>query len=334
MDSKNYSKLFGSFTTEYAYATRLPESFLLDYVTGQIDTTNFFANLFEEYSDFISMLKYIPIDIQKFYESTLTPQSSITIGGETVSGYTNMFYDIVGNSWKTYIKLFEIEINTEHGGNFLDFAPYTRRFIYVPYFETIEIDSNMITFGQKIYGYVSLDIKSGILTLYIENSNGILIDSKSANIGINITLGKTNAEEIARNNFLNALSITGSVIATGVGVYSGNPLVTVGGVIGLTKTVTNTISTNVTRLSGYKGGNGNRTELVVDKTIRYIVETVDSVTYPDRSIKGGVTRDNKVLKNLSGYTEVGDINFNPMGEVIYDNEISEIVDLLKSGVIL
>ena len=40
------------------------------------------------------------------------------------------------------------------------------------------------------------------------------------------------------------------------------------------------------------------------------------------------------LSGFSGYTEIGEIHFDPMNEIIYTTEVDEIVSLLKTGVIL
>ena len=44
--------------------------------------------------------------------------------------------------------------------------------------------------------------------------------------------------------------------------------------------------------------------------------------------------ETKDLSTLSGFTQVGSIEFKPNGEDIYNDEINEIVSLLQAGVIL
>ena len=49
-----------------------------------------------------------------------------------------------------------------------------------------------------------------------------------------------------------------------------------------------------------------------------------------------VTIYNKYVDSLNGiygYIEIGEIHFNPMNRTIYQDEIQEIVSLLKGGVI-
>lgn len=330
MDARYSITMWKPLRSELVYFTTSFNSmndFMTDLCDGVLGTFGW-DDLFTSKSEWVTSISFLPINVSIF--GTLG-QEYIVLGNKTLTTYTN-FYTFGGATPSSYLRVFGFRVTGIHD-NFLDYAPYTRRYLYIPYFEKIEIDSELCL-GYEIYGYMSLDVFSGTLALYIEREDGLLLHHQSVKIGIEISLGKSNEEEIRRNNILHAVSLIGSGVTTGIGIATENPISASAGVGMITKTVTQALSTNVHRLSSYKGGNGNRTELICEKTPKYIVETVQNVTYPNRSLKGGVCRKNLSLSGVTGYTEIGEIHFNPSGAEITDDEISEIIDLLHSGVIL
>ena len=180
---------------------------------------------------------------------------------------------------------------------------------------------------------MSLDTHTGRATFYIY-ADSVLIESRTCQIAINLPWGKSNEQEQQRNNLLQLISSIGSVISTGVGVGTGNPTAVVGGVALATKTITTAIQNNVDILTGYNGGNGGRDGLCCDKTIKLIIQRPKNPTIPDGSLKGYPLMENYPLDSLTGYTEIGNIHFHPFGYDIYDDEMNEIIDLLRSGVVL
>lgn len=337
-DVRNYVNITSDLYTRsekvYVLSDSTVNQFFTDLTNGTISGFGV-ANFFMQTSDYVTKLHYIPIDISKFAYGGLHTGGSIILGNKTLTDYS---FDtpVVSGEWLPSIKLFETGTITRTLNNYLDYEPYTKIKIYVPYFETIDLPLELV-YGKTVCGYVSLDVRTGRYVLYLYTNDGTverLFASRETNIAIEVSIGKTNAEEIKRNNVLQSISMIGSVIGLGVGAYSGNPLITAGSVGMLTKNVTQAINNNVNHLTSVKGGNANRTELSVDKHIYLIKEVPQNVRYPNYALKGGVCKKNLSLSGVTGYTEIGEIHFNPSNVEIFDDEINEIIDLLRSGVIL
>lgn len=334
MDTRNFEMVFGTIENKgerlYFDNTTLTNTFLNDLIAGTVtdfSITNFFTNI----TDYVTAVKYIPLNLAKFLSGDQQFGSEyLHLGTQVFTDY--QFKTIYPKTWQAKIQLFTKTISRTHN-NFLDFAPYTKVSLYVPYFELIELDP-VLVMGKTITGYVSLDVKSGMLSLYIENGDGVLVCYKSSHIAIDLSLGKGNMEDINRNNILQTIGLVGSLTGLGIGVASGNPLITAGSIGLATKNVAQAMTNNVEHLKSYHGGNGNRTELVCDKNIKLIIETVKDIKRPLPALKGLVLKQSSGLDTITGYTEISYINFNPSNNAIMEDEIDEIVGLLRDGVIL
>lgn len=305
------------------------EHFLEDYISGTISqfrVTDFFRST----SDYVVDLFFLPLDISLW--GTLM-NDFVYIGNHQYTAYACKTF--MSQVYSSSIELFNFTVSRQFN-NFLDFAPYTKIKLYVPFFETIELNPLKV-YGKTVKGYVSIDIRTGNYALYIyvvDGANEYLIETKQTNVAIKIGIGFTNQSEIMRNNVLNSVSLIGSGVNLAMGVATENPISASAGIGMVTKTASHILETNVEHLKSYKGANGNFTELCVDKNITLIIERPQDVKYPDRSLKGGVCRENLSLSLVTGYTEIGEIHFNPNGEDIYDDEIAEIEQLLRDGVVL
>lgn len=305
------------------------ENFLNDFLTGGVVSPTNTDNIFMNVAEYITDIFFLPVDLSKW--GTINTDY-VYMGGHQFTEYPckHFMSDIYGTS----IQLFSFTV-TRQFNNFLDFSPYTRIKLYIPYFEMIELNPLKI-YGNTVNGYISIDVRTGKFALYIYvddgNGNSYLIESKETNIAVKIGIGFTNQQDIARNNILNAISLMGSAINIGMGAFTENPISASAGVGMLTKSATTIIENNVEHLKSYKGANGNFTELSVDKQIILIKETPKNITVPNVELKGGVCRKNLSLSTVKGYTEIGEIHFNPMGYDIYDDEIAELNNLLRGGV--
>lgn len=323
-----HSKANEQFNTEYyQLATWDVASNILYAILDGTITGYGLTNFLQNDSDYVTRMMYFPFLLDNFCVNSPTATTTFKIGSvnATVPGSAT-----VGNAlkYKEYIKWFEVSASTHN--DFYEYEPYTRYRLYVPFFDTIDIPCKNIYSGFT--GYISLDISSGRATLTIV-SGGATIITTTAQVGIPLSLGATNKQEQQRNNILQGISLVGSVAGVIGGIATSNPLV-VAGAVGIgTKAVTTAMANNVDRFTS-KGATGTRDMLGCDRGIYLIRETVKNVVRPNLSIKGRPCKQNLSLSSVTGYTEIGEIHFNPSDNVIYDDEISEIIDLLHTGVIL
>lgn len=324
IDSTVYA-VYGNTNVSFQYLTSWGQiQFLNDAIMDGTINGYSVSGLFQNSNDYIVSMDFYPLNMNFF--TTTTTTTNIKLGKVST---TLTAYDMGTN--KSYVEIFSTSI-TRHFNNFLDFEPFTTITLYVPFFDKFNINP-VLLYGKTIKGYMSLDTHSGRATFSIY-ADDVLIDTRSSQIAINIPWGKSNEQEQQRNNILQLISTIGSVVSTGVGVASGNATAVVGGVALATKTLTTAIQNNVDALTGYTGGSGGRDGLCVDKTIRWIIVRPQNATFPDVSLRGKPIMSNYTLSSLSGYTEIGEIHFNPSNEDIFNDEINEITELLKSGVIL
>ena len=300
--------------------------FMTALLSGSIQNYSL-ANFVQNDSDYVSGIKFFPVDVSQFISSYSSLQL-ITIG-KVLFHTTNATKNVV--SWKNYVKIFSLTIS-RYFSNFLDFEPYTRIKVYVPYFGFIEIPTDYAYKGTLDF-YMAIDFSTGNGTVYVYYVD-YMVTSKKAKISIDVPLGKTNAEEQQRNKVLHSLQagVAGGVLA--LGIASGNPLLTGGAVTKAGGIMANALNDNVSRLTSYDGGSGGTDSLAVTKACLLYIERPSAVYRASASILGKPCRTSLSLSSLSGYTKVGTIHFEPQGQPIYQDEMEEIVGLLQKGVYL
>ena len=329
-----YYRVYYQSNAEYKYRLTYGNANELIRLLIEGTLTNYqVGDFFQQNSDYVTRILFLPFYIMHFFPeyNTNYKDDTLHIGklDATVITTQNLMRPLPS------LKLFEFSVARKFN-NFLDFAPYRKLKLFVPYFKEVELDAQLI-YGKTIKGYMAVDFTNGDTTLYIyacDENNEYLIEAINTKLGIEVSIGKTNAEEKARNRVLNGIEIVGSVLGTAVGLYTGNAFLTAGAISKGAQTITKVMANEVSRLTGYNGSTGTRNNLPIDKEI-YLIDEYPTIIYDvDKHLQGKPLQEVKTLSTLSGYTKVGDIHFNPMGEDIYNSEIDEIVSLLQNGVIL
>ena len=136
--------------------------------------TNFsLASFFQQDSDYITGIQFFPIDVAKFIDGSVTANNVII--GRELAPTTNPVKQVV--NWKNYIQIFSLTI-TRTFNNFLDFEPYTRMKLSIPYFGFVDIPTEY-AYSGTLDGYVAVDFSSGKATLYIYLSNTLVKDGSA-----------------------------------------------------------------------------------------------------------------------------------------------------------
>ena len=328
-------------TTEQPYIFTIApfKRFLNDIISGSI--TNYsITDLFQDDSTYVTKAMFFPFNLTMLFDYTLLSNSSVIYLGKkdvSASSYVSDAYNqvayISGNTTTANAeKWFEISVSRNFN-NFLDFNPYTKIFIQVPFFGRVEINP-IDAYKGTITGYLMVDIRTGYATLYLQDKDDVTIETKRTKVAVDISIGKTNAEEIQRNNLLQSISLISQIGMVAASAASGNA-VSSGVAIGIaSKTASDMINNNVSRLTSVTSGGDGRDLQVQDTSIYVIIEQPQNIKAPSKTLKGGVYNQNSFLNSLHGYTEIGEIHFNPSNNVIYDDETNEIIQLLRNGVIL
>lgn len=206
----------------------------------------------------------------------------------------------------------------EFWGGYLDYSPYTKADIYLPYcgIHPIDIDDIMGKFVNVVY---HIDILSGACCVFVKCDTAILytfIGQCSSSIPIT---GDNWTNVI--NGVLSAAVSVGSMIATGGATA---PMA----IPQLASTVTNNLKPSIEK-SGAMGGTGG----LLAYQYPYLIITRPRQALPEDQNKflGYPSFVTVVLGTLRGYTEVEKVHLENIGAT--DNELKEIENLLKTGVI-
>ena len=226
--------------------------------------------------------------------------------------------------------------------NFLDYEPFTTWEIYVAFVGWIKLNATQCL-NSRLIVYYTLDYKTGMGTAYIYNvTTKKLLWSSNCQFGIKLDLTTTNALEITRQKQANELNmilgLMASAVSIGVGVASENPVAIVGGVLSAGKTIASAVNSNnmlFERAQTSFGTSEGVFHSPLDTTIRrtYHQPVIYQTNPTYLHMQGKPYNTYIALSGLSGYVEIGEIHFDPMNANIFQDEITEIVELLQSGVI-
>ena len=222
-----------------------------------------------------------------------------------------------------------------------DREPHTNYEFFIPFVGWVKVDSSRIS-NIRILIYYTMDLKSGISTAYIYNyTQQFVIWSGTCQLGVKIDMTTSNLIENTKQKQANDLNMIlgmlSSAVSFGVGVVSENPVAIMGGVLSAGKTIAGYVNSNNQIFErsqmSFGSANGSLYTNLEFKCIKATHELLDIDVDIYKHMQGLPYNNYVSLSNLTGYVEIGEIHFNPMEENIYQDEIQEIVSLLKDGVI-
>lgn len=225
----------------------------------------------------------------------------------------------------------------------LKYQPYSKWEIYIPFVGWVEVDISKV-YNKHILVYYAMDMETGISTAYLYNyTDKQIIYSSTCQIGIRLNLVTSNELEITRQKQVNDTNmILGAMTGTlsvGAGAYSLNTQGVANGITSIVKSIASNINAKnmMFERANISYGSSN-TALYSPNEVKVRRSYHDEIPI-DSDIYAHMQGypSNEYVANFnsaSGYVEIGEIHFNPFNEVIYQDEITEIVTLLKEGVIL
>lgn len=311
----------------------------LDKMSYVLNSKTFLSNLdylFTDPQEFFVSLRVYPFDTSKFYygSSGITPTGNVYLGNSEVKdGDNETLSGVLFPSGTYYHHMGTYRIQRKFN-NFLDFSPYTKLEIYLPFVGIVALDTNLVM-GKEIRIFLSVDFDTGIGTYWIVKHeddqgerDGDLIQSFNAQLGFDIPLGASNANENAKSMLASGIAFVGGIITS---IVTENPLPVMMSGVGFAK---NSISALQERVS--KGCTGSGKSALVTPSNIYIVRTcavpvTDQSSYA--SVKGLPLNQYRKLGDLRGMTIVDDEHLENFGSAT-KQETDEIKTLLKGGVIL
>lgn len=211
-----------------------------------------------------------------------------------------------------------INVN-EHWGAYLDYSPYTKCELYLPYcgIHPIDTDDVMATTVKVVY---HVDILTGACCAYVKCGDSVLY-TFTGQLATTIPITGNDWTSMI-NGIINASTAIGSMAATG-GLTA--PMA----VSEVASTVINTAKPTMER-SGSMSGTGG----MMATQYPYLILTRPRQALPELQNKfsGYPSFISSYLSDLSGYTEVYSVHLEGISAT--GAELSEIEQILKGGVIL
>lgn len=234
--------------------------------------------------------------------------------------------------------------------NFLDYSPYTKIELYLPYVDFVTLDTNLVM-GKTISIDYVVDYFSGKCTSFIsveETVDGVttsnIIMERDGNIGVEVAIGGGRGADIARNMLklgigagVGAISTTAGAVSMGAGKTAGS----VGNVAGavsmgtgyLANTTVNAIQAGQSHIT--KGSSAQPAINFYAPQNCYLVITRPNVVTPSTYNRdfGRPSGKTAVLGSLTGFTVLDSVHVEGLATATSD-EVTEVERLLKQGVIL
>ncbi|MBR4302925.1 MAG: hypothetical protein IKT80_05110, partial [Bacteroidaceae bacterium] len=212
-------------------------------------------------------------------------------------------------------------------GSFLDYSPYTKISIYLPYIGIHELSADDLM-GDSVQVVYNIDVLSGACGCFIKSSSKGVLYSFNGSCISNIPLTSINFSSAIQN----AVSAVCSGAAVIAGISTGAAPITAMGAAGLLNSACNTAinSKPTVQRSGSLGGSAG--VLSVQKPYIIIERPDFSVPYNFNHYVGQASNITSTLGSLTGFTICEYVHIE--GVPATEEEIREIEQLLKEGVYL
>ena len=265
--------------------------------------------------DYIVGLNAIPISASNVVASTIKIANLDT---EIAASYLSWYIEDIDFG--------EIAL-TEYFQTFMDYSPYTKLSVYIPYCGIVPLNVDDFM-DDKISLKCRVDLLTGQFVVFVSNSVGI-VTTVSGNCAYQLPIRANDYNRLVTSG----LGLLGGIVGTAGALATGNiPLAigaglgTVGGLVATSQSMTKPDVTSKGSLGGNYGLLGNRTP--------YLIIQRPTISVPSDYGKtiGYMSRITAKLGDLTGYTVLEEIHLEHISAT--DDEKRLIETALKSGVIL
>ena len=331
----------------------IPEQIQRGMFTSE-DLDNFLEKLFQP--DFITSLKNgftsnvdalisvlrFPFDLYQIIPSQ-TAETTAWISGSSITdlnfyplGSSSVVYDIIAD--------FTCNINGSMTNSYLDYSPYVKINLYLPYYGFVELNPEEVI-GQRIrVGYV-IDTLTGMCTALIDkidsNNKRINLISENFTIGFKVAVGGTDYTRTQANLYRSiikasqtAINMVGTVGTSSMIPEIGPSMIT--STINKTLDVTSDVVSAQKRFNTFKGSLTDKNGIRNNNNVTIIYEIMDKVDLDETEyakIYGKPLSSIYSLGDLTGLTIIEQIHLEGFNNAL-NSELNEIETLLKQGVLL
>lgn len=279
---------------------------LSTYMWGTGFDLNTFKKLFADPMDCILGLSIVPVNVPS--------------GGSETVNIGNISTGIsMTRAGSQYVEVDCGTIHvTEYWGGFLDYEPYTKAEIYLPYIGTHTISADDIM-GKSINVTYHVDILSGACVAYV-TCGGTVLYNFIGQCSSSIPVTSRDWTNVI-NGVMNIAGAIGSMVATG---GASAPMQ----IPGVAASAVNALKPNIEK-SGAMGGTGGL--MAIQKPYLILTRPRQAVPKNQNKYTGYPSYITTNLETVGGYTEIEHIHLENIPAL--GDELSEIELLLSKGVI-
>lgn len=273
---------------------------------GYLWSNDFITNLPKLFSDPFSAI----VGIQAIPYISPAEESNIIIG--------TLDTNIVANKVTLYYVTVDLgSINvTEYWQNFLDYQPYTRLKLFLPYIGIVDLPTDLFMNNSVAVKY-RIDIVSGACVAIVSNRDNIIC-TFTGNCSTKIPLSNNDHSNAIGNTLVGIAGLAGSV-ATGnaVGAVANTASI----VAGLKERIQ--ISGSLSTAHGI---------LINDKPFLMIERPDTEIPENYAGLKGYTSNISMKLSETTGFTKISDIKLD--GLSCTDEEKDELLNMMQNGIYL
>lgn len=329
----------------------VPLSVLYEIANALYDTTT--AGLWEDIKKGLEMygdspieaienLSYYPLDLTQVFPGASQPH--IYFGGYKLDLSAGSVYKIANpNGFKTLGSLMFTRINK----NWLDFEPYTKLFVNIPYCGEYQLDLSEY-YGKELSVKYFIDTRTGSCCCCLL-ANGHLVDKFNGQMGVQMPIKLTDFSAYANSQINTLLGMGGqtmqnmgsvgqtaaSAISSGSGAAlagAGALAVGMGGIMGA-KTVYGLAQNNINRYTKTKGGSTSMLNMYMPQTICFTFErNIPDIPSNFYEMNGYPSNKGGTIGSFSGYLKCDTVKLSMPGAT--DTEMEKARGLLLSGVFI
>lgn len=279
---------------------------LANYMWGSLFDISTWKKIFADPMDAILGLSIVPVAVDDAGPGTVTVGNIST--GITMNKAASQYKEVDCGSLNIL----------EYWGAYLDYDPYTKAELYLPYCGThpIAVDDVM---GKEVHIKYHVDILSGSCCCYVKCGTSVLY-TFAGQCSCSVPITGNDWTNVV-NGALSIAASIGTMVATG-----GATAPMAAGAIA--STAVNSMKPTVEK-SGALGGMAGM--LAIQKPYLILTRPRQALPKDQNRFSGYPSFINKKLGSVTGYTEVESIHLE--GIQATDSELAEIENLLKSGVI-